>query len=160
MPEIKGILGPMPLVVLSFAGAFVIASLIDGGALLNEALLFFIYAVISGYTRQIYKDRIYFLRSANKLGKKTNDELLSEHERWWRRYYLFQAVLLIVVVIFLLYFASASYGLLFVYQEYRLTTQHNLVLAKRCVEKSWSEEDMEVCIKGFFHLSLNRESKE
>lgn len=112
MPDIKGILGPVQLTVLALSGAFVIASLAGRGAFLIETSLFFIYAIIAAYVRQIYKDKVYFLREANKLKKLSDENLLLETQLYWKRYYIFQVVFLMLVAagLFLLSIILDSYG--------------------------------------------------
>ena len=87
MPNLEKYIVITPLAILAFGGLFVITSLSNGGFLIEESFLIFIYGIISSFARQIYKD---CTSSAEKL-------------TWeWKIYYSFQIILfgLITSIIF------------------------------------------------------------
>lgn len=96
MPKVNS--DSIPIIMLGLAGAFVFASLMSGGRFLNEAVIFFGYAIIAAYTKQIYKDVNSF--SENKYTK--------EQQRNWRIHYLVQVSLFIAVLLITVYFPTVD----------------------------------------------------
>ena len=91
-------IGITPWVILGFGGSFIIVSLSNHGLFLNISTLIFLWGTISSFSRQIYKDKINFLK---KNGEGNYDQI---HKKLWHKYYFIQILLIIIFTILILHF--------------------------------------------------------
>ena len=93
------------IIILGLAGAFVFASLNESGMFLEEALWFFLYAMIVAYVKQIwFSDKLSFARHYEDLPK--GKVLKDYHKELWRKYYVFLLVISLVFAAIIVYSSS------------------------------------------------------